>query len=190
MDVFCCSKRSKELLEKVHKIFILYLLLLMQIPIDASSEDFTNNLVIQSDAFEMSLNDRKAYLTGGVKIDSDNVSVRADGMEVIFIDDSKEVKNLLDDINNIKTARIFVEKGYVKASVGKYKIECKEIIGNMSDKKIVMMSAKMTDGHNKMSGDKITYDMISQKLSVTSNKNNKVRISIKEDGIKALEGNN
>ncbi len=190
MDVFYCSKRSRELPGKVHKIFILYLLLLLQLPLDVFSEDFTNNLVIQSDAFEMSLNDRKAYLIGNVKIDSDEISVRADGVELIFIDDSKEVKNLLDDISNIKTVRMFVEKGHVKASVGKYKIECKEIIRNMSDKKIVMISARMTDGYNKMSGDKITYDLTSQKLSVTSNKNNKVRISIKEDGIKALEGNN
>lgn len=187
MDAFYYNKKSKELLGKVHKFLILYLLLLLQLPLDALSEDFTNNLVIQSDSFEMSLNDRKAYLNGNVRIDSDEISVRADGAELTFEKNNQEIKDILSDVNNIKTARIFVEKGYVQASAGKYKISCKEIIGNMSEKKIIMIAAKMTDGINNMSGDKITYDLNSQRLSVTSNKNNKVRISIKEDGIKALE---
>jgi lipopolysaccharide transport protein LptA len=186
MDVFYCNKKSRELPEKVYKILVLALLL----PLHSFAGDFTSNLIIQSDKFEMSLSDRKAYLTGNVKIDSDEISVRADGVELTLANDNQEMKSLLSDINNIKSARIFVEKDYVKASVGKYKIECKEITGNMADKRIVMKSAKITDGKNQMSGDKITYDMDSQSLSVTSNQNNKVKISIKEDGIKALERNN
>ena len=186
MDVSYCNKKSRESLEKVYKILVLAVLL----PLHSFAGDFTRNLVIQSDEFKMSLSDRKAYLTGNVKIDSDEISVMADGVELTLANDNQEMQNLLNDINNIRSARIFVNKEFVKASVGKYRIECKEITGNTLDKRIVMKSAKITDGKNQMSGDKITYDMDSQSLSVTSNQNNKVKISIKEDGIKALERNN
>ena len=191
MDVFYYNKRQKELRDKVYKFFLIILLIPLQC--FAVDEGYLKNLIIQADTLEINLKDKQAKLNGNMKIESDALSVDADGILITFAETPKsnELKNLLSNTDKIETFKVFVDKGYIKASLKikekKYKLKCKDIAGNMIDKKIIISDATIHDGMNNIIGEKIIYDMNSKQLSVKSNSNNKVRISIKGDGSEEIK---
>ena len=156
-------------------------------------EDYLKNLVIQADTLEINLKDKQAKLNGNMKIESDVLSIDADGILITFAETPKsnELKNLLSNTDKIQTFKVFVDKGYIKASLKTkektYKLKCKDIAGDIIDKKIIISDATIYDGTNNIVGEKIIYDMNSKQLSVKSNSNNKVRISIKGDGSKEIK---
>ena len=165
----------------------------MPLQCSAASEDYLENLTIQADSLEINLKDKQANLKGNIKVESDSLSAAADGISIIFIQNSQtnEMQNLMNNTDKIDKFRLYVDKGYIAASIKKnaitYHLKCKEIIGNMSDKKIIISDATIYDGINNIVGEKIIYDMNSKQLSVKSNQNNKVRISIKKNGSKEIK---
>jgi lipopolysaccharide transport protein LptA len=165
----------------------------MPLQCSAASEDYLENLTIQADSLEINLKDKQANLKGNIKVESDSLSATADGISIIFIQNSQtnEMQNLMNNTDKIDKFRLYVDKGYITASIKKnaitYHLKCKEIIGNMSDKKIIISDATIYDGMNNIVGEKIIYDMNSKQLSVKSNQNNKVRISIKKNGSKEIK---
>ena len=171
------------------------LLIALFIPLQcfAVSEDYLKNLIIQADTLEINLKDKQANLMGNVKVESDLLSVIADGMSVTFIQNSQtnELKSLINNTDKIERFRIYIDKGYIAASLKThdktYQLKCKEIIGNMVDKKILISDATINDGINNIVGENITYDMNSKQLSIKSNQNNKVRISIKKNGSQEIK---
>ncbi len=175
----------------MYKFFLIILLIPLQC--FAVDEDYLKNLVIQADTLEINLKDKQAKLNGNMKIESDVLSIDADGILITFAETPKsnELKNLLSNTDKIQTFKVFVDKGYIKASLKTkektYKLKCKDIAGDIIDKKIIISDATIYDGTNNIVGEKIIYDMNSKQLSVKSNSNNKVRISIKGDGSKEIK---
>lgn len=171
------------------------LLIALFIPLQcfAISEEYLTNLVIQGDILEINLKDKQANLQGNIKIESDSLSITADGMSITFIQNSQtnELKNLIDNTDKIERFRLYVNKGYIKASLKThektYQLKCKEIIGNIHDKQIIISDTTIYDGMNHIVGEKVTYDMHSKQLSVKSNQNNKVKISIKDNGSQKIK---
>lgn len=159
----------------------------------ALHDEVMRDLVVQADKLEMNLKDNKAYLKGNVKVDSDAISIKAGGVEVVFSksNSSDDMQNLLADLDKISSFRIYSDGQKIDASLDTkgihYSLVCEEILGDLIGGKIYIHKANLKQDKNEFVGDKITYDMNSKQLMATSNSKRRVKISIQGNGSKTLK---
>ncbi len=175
MAVSYYSKRSNAMLKAILK-FILCLLSL-----NAFASDHEKALTIEANVMEMNLTDKTAIFSGAANIKSDVFDVRADVVEVrLSVAESSVMKEKIRAVKAYMKEKRFMTTT-IKGHNARYNIECTQIDIDVMNNNVVLSDATFSDGKSTVVGDKIIYDLKSEKITVTGKQNKKVKVTIKND---------
>lgn len=154
----------------MYKFILLFLFTFVKITFAANT--IMKNLTIESNSMEVKK--ESAVLSGNVKIVSDTLNFTADILEIAGNQSLHSWQNIQKITAYMKNGDIY---GTLKTKQSSYNMKCKRI--EATSTVITILNAELSDGRNELFGEKITYDIQSQQLTIVGNEQNKVRLLIK-----------
>lgn len=155
-------------------------LLVCLISLNAFAADHEKDLTVESNIIEMDLAGKVAVFKGEVYVKSKVFSLSADVVEVTFSEGKAIVKNKIQSMT-----AYMIGKGLINADIKsdnkKYKVECRKIAIDMKSNDVLLADAVLNDGKSVVGGEKIIYNLKSEKIVVTGKQNKRVNIVIKNE---------
>ncbi len=157
---------------KLIKVVLVSCLALTSIAINALETDFNKNIIIDAKKQKLDIKTNTLTFSGDVDVSQGSLRMKADRLEVIKAKDNSDSQDILIATGKPATYKQQLENGEVLTA------SAKNIEYKVSDRILTLSgNAKISQQGSEVSGDKIEYNLVEQKLIASSagQKGQKVR---------------